>query len=104
MMEMTAFLQTYLVAALCLMTLVAFVCLLRAAKGPRFTDRVLAMNMIGSLVVMMICILSYVLDEGFLVDVAVLYALLNMLVVVVLCRVANARHREVKKAEKEAQE
>ena len=88
-------LHTYLIFALCLMMAVCFVCLIRAIKGPRIADRVIALNMIGTLVVMMICILSYLLEEAFLIDVAILYALLNMLVVVVLTRVATTRHYEI---------
>jgi len=103
MIEPTMFLKTFLIAALCIMMCVVFVCLVRALKGPRITDRVVALNMIGTLVVMMICILSYLLDEAFLIDVAILYALLNMLVVVVLTRAATHRHYEMHPEELEAQ-
>ena len=102
MIELTLFLQNFFTAVLCIMMCVVFVCLVRAIKGPRITDRVIAMNMIGSLVVMMICILSYLLEEAFLIDVAILYALLNMLVVVVLTRVATTRHYELHAEEQEA--
>jgi multicomponent Na+:H+ antiporter subunit F len=101
MIELTTFLHTFLIGVLCVMMCVVFVCLIRAILGPRVTDRVLALNMIGTLVVMMICILSYLLEEAFLIDVAILYALLNMLVVVVLTRVAEQRHRELKAKERE---
>lgn len=101
MIEPTLLLRSFLILALCLMMAVCFVCLTRAIKGPRVTDRVVAMNMIGTLVVMMICILSYLLEEAFLIDVAILYALLNMLVVVVLTRVATTRHYEMHPEEKE---
>lgn len=103
MMEPTLFLRTFLIVALCIMMCVVFVCLVRALKGPRITDRVVALNMIGTLVVMMICILSYLLEEAFLVDVAILYALLNMLVVVVLTRAATHRHYELHPEESEVQ-
>ena len=95
MVAQTLLLRTFLIVALCVMVGVCFVCLIRAVKGPRITDRVVALNMIGTLVVMMICILSYLLEEAFLIDVAILYALLNMLVVVVLTRVATTRHYEI---------
>ena len=101
MIELTTFLHSFLIGVLCVMMCVVFVCLIRAILGPRVTDRVLALNMIGTLVVMMICILSYLLEEAFLIDVAILYALLNMLVVVVLTRVAEQRHRELKAEERE---
>lgn len=101
MIQPTLLLRSFLILALCLMMAVCFVCLVRAIKGPRVSDRVVALNMIGTLVVMMICILSYLLEEAFLIDVAILYALLNMLVVVVLTRVATTRHYEMHPEEQE---
>ena len=100
-MELTLITHSFLVIAMCIMMLVVFVCMIRAILGPRVTDRVVALNMIGTLVVLMICVISYLLEEPFLVDVAILYSLLNMLVVVILCRVANQRHHELEE-EKEA--
>ena len=104
MIAPTILLHRFLIAALCLMMGVCFVCFIRAVKGPRITDRVVALNMIGTLVVMMICILSYLLEEAFLIDVAILYALLNMLVVVVLTRVATTRHYEIHPEEMEGRD
>ena len=101
MMEPTMFVHTFLIGALCVLMCVVFVCLVRAIIGPRITDRVVALNMIGTLVVIMICILSYLLEEAFLIDVAILYALLNMLVVVILTRVAERRHQELKEEQEE---
>ena len=94
-MDMTLIVRSFLILAMCIMMLVVFVCMVRAIYGPRITDRVVALNMIGTLVVLMICIIAYLLEEAFLVDVAILYSLLNMLVVVILCRVANQRHHEL---------
>ena len=68
MMIPTVFIHNFLIAALCIMTVIAFVCLVRAIKGPRITDRVVALNMIGTLVVMMICILSYLMQRTNLLD------------------------------------
>ena len=98
-MDMTLIVHSFLILAMCVMMVVVFVCMIRAILGPRITDRVVALNMIGTLVVLMICIISYLLEETFLVDVAILYSLLNMLVVVILCRVANRRHHELEEQE-----
>ena len=61
-------------------------CLLRAVRGPRFTDRVVSVNVIGSKTIIMIAILSFLLEEGGLVDIAMVYALLSFLAVVVLSK------------------
>ncbi len=94
MAEMTPFLYHFMLAAMCLLGCVIVLCLVRAILGPRFTDRIVALNMIGSVVTIVIGLLSYVLGEGYLADVAILYALLNMIAVIILCRVAHIYHRE----------
>ena len=88
--------KTIFAVLLCLMLLEVVFCLVRALKGPRISDRVVALNVIGTIVVLMICMLSYLLEASFLVDVAILYAMLNLVGVIVLCRVAAVRHRELK--------
>ena len=64
-----------------------FLCLLRAILGPRIADRVVGINMIGTIVIMMIVILSLMLGEGYLVDIAIIYAMLSFLAVVVLAKI-----------------
>ena len=64
-----------------------FLCLLRAILGPRIADRVVGINLIGTIIIMMIVILSLMLGEGYLVDVAIIYAMLSFLAVVVLAKI-----------------
>lgn len=64
-----------------------FLCLLRAVIGPRIADRVVGINMIGTIVIMMIAILALMLGEGYLVDIAIIYAMLSFLAVVVLAKI-----------------
>ena len=61
-------------------------CLLRAILGPRFTDRVVSVNVIGSKTIIMIAILSFLLEESGLIDIAMVYALISFLAVVVLSK------------------
>ena len=62
-------------------------CLVRAVIGPRIADRVIAINMLGSLTLIVLCILVLVMDEGYLTDVALVYALLSFLAVVLLAKI-----------------
>lgn len=71
-----------------------FCCLIRAIKGPRTMDRIVAINMIGTLAVIMIAIMSLHLEESFLLDVDLIYAMLSFLAVVVLTKVYMGVHRE----------
>ena len=56
--------------------------LIRAIKGPRYTDRILAGNMISTTTMAFICLLAIFLHEDFIFDVAVIYAVLGFIAVV----------------------
>ena len=64
----------------------SLICLLRGVLGPRFTDRIVSMNIIGSKTIIMIAVLSFLLEESGLVDIAMVYALISFLAVVVLSK------------------
>ncbi|MFQ9433013.1 MAG: monovalent cation/H+ antiporter complex subunit F [Christensenellaceae bacterium] len=83
----------YLVAAMLVLAALAVFCLARAVIGPRFTDRLVALNSICTFSVLIIGILSYVLGESSIADICILYALLNLVAVVVLTRIAILRWR-----------
>lgn len=75
------------------LALLIFAALVRAILGPRFTDRIIAVNVINTLVIAEITLLSVWLGEDFLVDVALVYALLSFLAVVVISRLVLTKRR-----------
>lgn len=64
-----------------------FLCLIRAIIGPRLTDRLVAVNIISCKVVILFAVLAVYMDEFYLLDVCLTYALISFLAVVVLARV-----------------
>ena len=69
--------------------------LTRAILGPRITDRILSINMIGTMVICCIIILSRLLQESFLLDVALIYAMISFLSVLILANIyIPNRHRD----------
>lgn len=100
MVELTPLLHRFLLGAMCVLSVGILLCLLRAIRGPRYTDRIVALNVIFTLVILLICILSYFLEASYLVDVAILYGLLNLLVIVILSRITVLRHRQRKGEQK----
>ena len=61
-------------------------CLVRAILGPRFTDRVVAINIICTQTIIMIAILSCLFQNSSLLDIAIVYAMIGFLAVVVLSK------------------
>ncbi|MBQ6175315.1 MAG: sodium:proton antiporter [Clostridia bacterium] len=73
-------------AALVAIGILLLFCLWRAFRGPQVTDRIIAINVIGTMVVIVICILTLRLGEDYLTDVAMIYTLLSFLAVLALCK------------------
>ena len=71
--------------------------LIRAIRGPRIADRIIAVNMMGTLIVITICILAFLMSEGYLVDVAIVYTMLSFLAVVLLTKVYMGVYRQKRK-------
>lgn len=86
--------QMLFTGALVFLALLVILCLYRAIRGPRITDRIVAVNMISTMVIVMIGILALMLKEGYLADVALIYAMISFLAVVVLCKVYMGVHAE----------
>jgi len=96
--------QTLYTAVLVVLSVLAFLCLVRAIRGPRIADRIVSINMISTLTIAMICVLANAQNQGYLADVALIYALVGFLAVVVLCKVYMGITLEKReKKEKEAQ-
>ena len=94
-------------SALVVLAVMTLLCLIRAIQGPRIADRIVSINMISTLTIAMICILAIRQNQGYLVDVALIYALIGFLAVVVLCKVymgitLEAREMKEKEGEKNA--
>ena len=75
------------IGVLIFLSIILFACLIRAIMGPRVADRVIAVNMMGTVVMVMISILALLLKEGYLMDICLIYACISFLAVVVITKV-----------------
>jgi len=73
----------YICALTCLAVGILFG-LLRAIRGPRVADRIMGINMIGTMTISALAIVSRLLDESWLLDVCIIYGMISFLAVVVL--------------------
>lgn len=79
--------HTLYITLLVLFSFLMLICLIRAVKGPQVADRLMAVNMMGTMVMVMISILALLLKEGYLVDICLIYAMISFLSVVVISKV-----------------
>ena len=84
---MTQAYTTLFTAALLILGALMIACLVRAILGPRIAERLVSINMTGTIAIMIIALLSVMLNEGYLLDIAIIYAMLSFLAVVVLVKV-----------------
>lgn len=86
--------DSLLIGVLFLLTGGLFFSLLRAIRGPRMADRILGINMTGSLTTAAIAVLAVLLDQSWLLDVCLIYCMISFLAVVVLAKITIASHEE----------
>lgn len=84
------------VVAMAVLVVLAILCLVRCIRGPRVSDRVLAVNMVGTLTIIMVGVMVVMLGEGYLADVALVYAMISFLAVIVLSKVYTGIYYEHK--------
>lgn len=75
-----------LIGAMIFLGISIIFCLLRAILGPRFTDRLLGINVINVKVIILICVLAVFFDKPYIVDIALVYAAISFLSVIVLSK------------------
>lgn len=81
---------------LIILAVMLMLCLIRAARGPRVADRLVAVNMMGTMIICSIVILGVLMDEGYLADIALIYAMISFLAVVVLTKIYAGVYQEQK--------
>ncbi len=84
------------VILLCLAVLIGLG-FIRALKGPKVSDRIVAVNMIGTITITIIVAVAAVIDEAYLVDICLIYAMISFLAVIVLTKVYMGAHEELKR-------
>lgn len=85
---------------LIILALMLIFCLIRAIIGPRIADRLIAVNMMGTMVMVIISILALIMHEGYLLDICLIYAMISFLAVVVLTKVYTGVYLEAKDKKK----
>jgi multicomponent Na+:H+ antiporter subunit F len=98
-MELIAQYSAVFYGILSVLALMLVLCLIRAVIGPRIADRLVAVNMMGTMVMVIIALLAVVKNQGYLVDICLIYAMISFLAVVVLTRIYTGVYREKKEHE-----
>ena len=79
-----------LTGTLVILALLMLALMPKVVRGPRFTDRIVAVNAINTMITAAICLLSRLHRAPYLLDVALIYALLGFTGITLLTRLLAA--------------
>lgn len=91
--------QIFFSAVLIFLAVMVMLCLIRAIIGPRIADRIVSVNMMGTMVMVIIAVLALMLEEGYLADICLIYAMISFLAVIVLTKVYMGVYLQKKEEE-----
>ena len=92
------------VIAISLIAILIVACLIRSVLGPRVTDRIVAVNSIGTMTIVIIAVLSVLLEEAYLLDVCLIYAMISFVAVIVLTKIYTGVYRQESSEEQQKEE
>ena len=93
---MNGYVEFFLIAVIAILLVLVFACFIRAIIGPTIADRIVSINMIGTIIIMIIAILTVLMKEAWLADISAIYAMISFLAVVVLTKIYLGVYREAK--------
>ena len=82
--------------ALCVVAVLVYI-----LKAHLTVDRIIGINLTGTLVAIIIAILAYLLGEDYLADVAIVYVVLSFIAVMLLCRIYINLYQHKRQDERE---
>lgn len=91
--------KTFLIVSMIILMILILAAMVRAILGPRIADRIMAINMIGSMTIAVIAILSFYLGESSLLDICLIYAAISFVAVIVISKIYIGIYREKKQRE-----
>lgn len=78
--------STFYLAVGVILVINAFLCLYRAAFSPTITDRILAVNVVGTKTVVVLILIAFIFGQPMYLDVALVYGLLNFIITTAAAR------------------
>ncbi|MCR4903898.1 MAG: sodium:proton antiporter [Butyrivibrio sp.] len=97
---MSLIFSVFILVSIFIIAVLTLLCLLRAVLGPKLADRIMAINMIGTMTIAIIMLMAVLLGENTILDVALIYAVISFVAVIVLAQIYVGIFQEKKVTEK----
>ena len=92
------------IVVICAIAVLIVACLIRSVLGPRVTDRIVAVNSIGTMTITVVALFAVLLKEAYLLDVCLIYAMISFVAVIVLTKIYTGVYREEHSKEEKKEE
>lgn len=89
--------RTFIICAMVFLAVLIAAMLIRAFIGPRYTDRLVSVNVISTLGLCEVYLLVVLTGEDFSLDIALIYALVSFVTTTVLSRIIVRREERGRK-------
>lgn len=86
--------NSFVILMLIVLAIVIFGYFIRTVLGPHFADRILAVNSISTVVMLFISFIAVIQGENYIVDMAIIYAVLGFVSVIILCKSYLRSHKK----------
>lgn len=77
------------------LSLTAFFCMVRAIRGPENADRIIAINVVCTKIILIITFVSFLLEESFFIDVAMTYAMISFLASIIISKTIGSGEEDL---------
>lgn len=88
--------EILITSALIILAICIMAAIIKSIIGPRLTDRIVSVNMVGTSVVSCIVLLTLYLDHSYILDMSLIYVIISFIAVVVLTNVFVNKYEENK--------
>lgn len=93
-----------LMGGIALLAVLLLFCIVRSIKGPRVADRILSVNMAGTMIISAIIFIACLQGDTSIIDIGLLYAMISFLAVVVFSRIYRGEYWSLKRGEQQEME
>ena len=70
-----------------ILSITVFLCMYRSIKGPTIADRIISINVINTKVIAIIIAVSFIYQETYFIDVALVYALIGFTASILISKI-----------------
>lgn len=96
---MEAYQNAFLIGCMIFLSIICVLIFIRVVRGPRLLDRIMGINMMGTVVICILSMVAVIQKESYLIDICMIYAVISFLSVVVLSKVYMGVYRQEKNKE-----